>query len=74
MALRKVAYDEDWGTKEVADCIGATPSWVQRAALSGIIPSYRLSDRGRFHFRRAEIERWYASRLRGAALAVGGRS
>lgn len=54
--------DEIWGTKEVADYIGMSRQWVSAAAVSGALPSFRLTERSRFNFRRSEIERWYEER------------
>jgi excisionase family DNA binding protein len=62
VAPRKVTYEEEWGTKEVSEFTGMSRPWVQRAAITGLIPSYRLSNRGVFHFRRSEVERWYRER------------
>lgn len=63
MAPRKaLIQDEEWSTKEVANYIGMSRQWVSVAATNGTLPSYRLSERGRFHFRKSEIEAWYEAR------------
>lgn len=62
MASKKVSREEEIGTKEVAEIIGMSRQWVQKAAVRGDIPSFRLSKRGFIHFRRRDIEKWYAER------------
>jgi predicted DNA-binding transcriptional regulator AlpA len=69
-ALR--AAIEEWGCKEVATFIGMSRQWVQVHAMSGTIPSFRLSERGRFHFRPREIRQWYAQRMGQAPMRAGG--
>lgn len=54
------AEKEDWGCREVSKCIGMSRQWVSMAAGSGILPAYRLHERGRFHFKKSEILAWKA--------------
>lgn len=59
VAPKKVTKEPELGCKEVAELIGMSRQWVQKAAAENRLPGYRLSPEGHFRFERSDIERWY---------------